>query len=509
MDQISMPNEENMPQMYNHVNLHLHGMVVQPHLFFPQGTMDAEADWVSAGPGECYCYQFYVPEDHPSGTYWYHTHRHGSSAMWTWAQTAGLIDVQGTFGEEIKAQGVTREIPFVVTDQYLKPSEDPEDENTYVVQDFVSMQTDNVIAEGSQFFVNGANKPTYEMQPGETVWLRYLSGVVNVLSEFQVETEDGTVVPVYDVASDGINYEIPVLKDSFVNGGGMRQDIMLQFSEPGIYHVWTRGLQGVQFFGLGPGDQRLATFNVTGDAVENPVNVANMQFSLPQQHQNNIDATEITKSRVVTFDITGDTTILPFPQFKVNGVPFSLDRIMYDLELDGHSEEWILVSTTNAMHPFHLHVLPFQVMSIFSGYNGTENVGTVAVTEQVNPYPQWRDTVVIPPYGMVRIRIRFDPPLLVNLNGKSVFHCHMLAHEDTGMITPIRYNDPLTLPEGSGATDGGGDEAGGTDDSGNGGGDSEPEADGGGDESSTAVGWGNGVITMMAFIGAMLTAFLA
>jgi L-ascorbate oxidase len=88
-DQVKIPNPDNIPHMYNHLNLHLHGMMVQPHLFFPQGTMESKGDWISAGPGECYCYQLYIPEDHPSGTYWYHTHRHGSSAMWTWAQTAG------------------------------------------------------------------------------------------------------------------------------------------------------------------------------------------------------------------------------------------------------------------------------------------------------------------------------------------------------------------------------------------------------------------------------------
>ena len=187
------------------------------------------------------------------------------------------------------------------------------------------------------------------------------------------------------------------------------------------------------------------------------VDVPNMQFSLPEQHKTNIDASEITKSRVVTFDITGDTTVLPFPQFKVNGVPFKLDRIMYDLELDGHSEEWILISTTNVAHPFHLHVLPFQVMSVFSGYNGTTNTQTVRTMEEIGPYPQWRDTVIVPPYGQVRIWIRFEPAPLVDLNGKSVFHCHMLAHEDTGMITAIRFNDPLTNPGGSNSSDGGGD----------------------------------------------------
>jgi hypothetical protein len=77
----------------------------------------------------------------------------------------GLIDVQGSLGEEMEAQGVTKKDPFVVTDQYLTPSDD--EENTYVVQPFISMQTDTLVVKGSQFIVNGASKPTFEISPGK------------------------------------------------------------------------------------------------------------------------------------------------------------------------------------------------------------------------------------------------------------------------------------------------------------------------------------------------------
>jgi FtsP/CotA-like multicopper oxidase with cupredoxin domain len=246
---------------------------------------------------------------------------------------------------------------------------------------------------------------------------------------FEIRRPDGSIYPVWDAASDGINYPKPVLKSKFVNGGGMRQDIILQFDEPGVYEVWTSGLQGVSFFGIGPGDQLMATFNVTGDPIDTPVvDIASMSFTVPDHVKTDIAAEEITRTRIVTFDIAGDTSIFPFPQFKVNQHAFELDNIQYDLLLDGHAEEWILISTTNAAHPFHFHVFDFQVRSVFSGYNGTVNNETIKEMEKINPFPQWRDTVVVPPYGMVRIWIRFEPSPLVNLNGKSVFHCHMLAH---------------------------------------------------------------------------------
>ena len=48
------------------------------------------------------------------------------------------------------------------------------------------------------------------------------------------------------------------------------------------------------------------------------------------------------------------------------------------------------------------------------------------------PVDRWRDTVLVPPHGMVKVWIRFD-----RFVGKTVAHCHFLAHEDTGMITNV------------------------------------------------------------------------
>merc|ERR1712021_205399 len=102
-------------------------------------------------------------------------------------------------------------------------------------------------------------------------------------------------------------------------------------------------------------------------------------------------------------------------------------------------EEWTLLSTANATHPFHIHVVPFMVKETFTM---NENPRYEMYTKAASLNDTWRDTVVVPPNGGVKIWLHFSPINSTNLNGKSVFHCHFLAHEDTGMIAQIMFTDP-------------------------------------------------------------------
>merc|ERR1711935_1188272 len=103
--------------------------------------------------------------------------------------------------------------------------------------------------------------------------------------------------------------------------------------------------------------------------------------------------------------------------------------------------EWTLVSTANVTHPFHIHVVPFLVKST---YTENTNPRYNLYTEAPSTVDTWRDTVIVPPYGTVKILLELSPVESTNLNGKSVFHCHFLAHEDTGMIAQIMFSDPTT-----------------------------------------------------------------
>ena len=80
----------------------------------------------------------------------------------------------------------------------------------------------------------------------------------------------------------------------------------------------------------------------------------------------------------------------------------------------GATEEWRLRNTSPDWHPFHIHVNDFQVVEIDG--------------EPVDAY-SWEDTTPLPAFGEVVIRTRF-----LDFPGKFVYHCHLLDHEDQGMM---------------------------------------------------------------------------
>ena len=117
--------EVNVPKNYNWTNLHTHGLQVTPHLFEPEGTLDETSDYITIKPGEERTYRFSLADDHPSGTFWYHPHRHNSVAVQAWSGMAGLILVRGTYDQELKSYGVTTEIPMAIHDPHYYPDEFP------------------------------------------------------------------------------------------------------------------------------------------------------------------------------------------------------------------------------------------------------------------------------------------------------------------------------------------------------------------------------------------------
>jgi len=109
--------------------------------------------------------------------------------------------------------------------------------------------------------------------------------------------------------------------------------------------------------------------------------------------------------------------------FFVNNAPFSMNASVFATPAKlGTVEEWVILNTSGEDHPFHLHTNSFQVMSIngvTAPFVGRQDI--VPVPHAVNGRP-----------GRVVIRIPFtDYP------GRWMFHCHIAAHEDNGMMSYI------------------------------------------------------------------------
>jgi len=113
---------------------------------------------------------------------------------------------------------------------------------------------------------------------------------------------------------------------------------------------------------------------------------------------------------------TQDLTKSPV-EFYINGRQFDPDRVEEVMHL-GEVEQWTVENNTDEWHSFHIHIQDFQVTKV----NGKPVRGVYEA-----------DTMGIQPGGSFTMRTR-----PTNFTGKSVFHCHVLGHEDLGMMAPVR-----------------------------------------------------------------------
>jgi bilirubin oxidase len=115
-----------------------------------------------------------------------------------------------------------------------------------------------------------------------------------------------------------------------------------------------------------------------------------------------LDTTEAVARRVIVLS-----------QGLINGKGMDMSRVDISARL-GTTEIWEIENIVGMDHPFHLHGFHFQVLD----RNGVPT-----------PYRSWKDTINVPRHETVRIIVHFD-----DYPGKWMFHCHILTHEDQGMM---------------------------------------------------------------------------
>ncbi|MDF3016064.1 MAG: mco 1 [Thermomicrobiales bacterium] len=357
-------------------NLHFHGLHVSP---------GGEADNIfrTVNPGDSAHYVLDIPLDHPTGTFWYHPHMHHLALEQVFGGMSGVIIIDG-IRERLPPdlQGIDERL-FALKDFQL------DENNAILLEDIPRNPTTRTI--------NGQIDPALKMAPGETQLWRLANVGAEVFYNlrlyghaFHVVAEDGN--PVWDVRT----------ADSLVLPPGKRFDVLVQAGEAGVYAFETITYdQGNHVYP----EVELATLTIEGSA-QSPV-------SLPASvaPDRDLDSAEIATTRDIFFNDVDDE-----PIFEVNGQQFDPNRIDELVQL-GTVEEWTIRNVTAEQHPFHIHVDDFQVVSV----NG-------------QPYnaANLQDIVILPAGGEVVIRIPF-----MDYPGKFVFHCHILFHEDHGMMALV------------------------------------------------------------------------
>lgn len=426
----------NIPHNFDSTNLHLHGLDIEVHMFHPVATHRPDAPHIVVEPSQCYCYKFNVPIHHPGGLYWYHPHLHGSSAVQIWGGMLGVMYVDGPLEEELQRQGVDRGQEFVIWDPAMKAI----DEKTISVDDFLMGQT--TLSKIHPFLVNGEYNPKFQVEVGETLWLRVLCATIENEVTFIVYPEgredepwDDTALPFWVIGTDGVSHS-PQPHNILVLAGGQRAEILMQFDQPGQYVISQQGIQGMQFFDMWghPHDQILATITVTEGKQDNKIDLSEIEVTPGYPPEEDIQAHSIERTETIVFSMGSDRDKAPFPQYYVNGKAFDPDRLDFYAH-PNEAVEYILINGNHNVHPFHIHVNRFQVQEMGSELS-IERYPVLKHVMEFDP-KVWRDTVIVPPNGRARIWVQYN-----NYTGKTLFHCHFLAHEDTGMMSTLFIGEP-------------------------------------------------------------------
>jgi L-ascorbate oxidase len=543
-----------IPHCYNSTNLHTHGWHVSP-------TGNSDNVLLDLGPGTNLDYEYYLPKDHPAGTFWYHSHRHGSTALQVSSGMAGALIVEGFRTLKDKPENGIADIDTILKTPDGRRFKDRiftfEQIQYYCgfnsdgsanydctgkvgeIESYAQFGPDTWGPSGRFTLINGQLQPVVEMQAGQIERWRLIHGGVRdtinfavtkstltggtredlnkAVAQFQKATPAqqkdlinqfcGTVpangVKQIEFAVDGLTREQMSVKKMNILQPGYRSDLLMSFSEPGIYcaldaettaagsingitppssdltaskgttNINDTRLLSLIFVSGGmpykgePAEYTAKQLIAANEDLPAPVLKDLQTLRVPEYvPHRDVEKSEVTGYQELSFAIRTasdnsttlfqiankvDTKEHPNQLTQLDYYSYDPDRIDRTLTLGG-VDQWTLTSGSIG-HPFHIHVNPFQIIQILKP-DGTPVVDAsgkctdfdskgVLDPEYCDQIGVWRDTLFIKnptfdPTGLSKgyriiMRTRYERYI-----GDFVLHCHILDHEDQGMMQNIR-----------------------------------------------------------------------
>ncbi|NES85403.1 MAG: multicopper oxidase domain-containing protein [Moorea sp. SIO2B7] len=266
--------------------------------------------------------------------------------------------------------------------------------------------------EGQIVTINGNFNPNVLIEYGGLLRLRIVNAFTSRFYRLTLENH-----PLYLIATDAVFLYKTVEKQELLLTPGERVEVLIKGEiKPGQYRLFNlpyyRGEMGMMGGGMGimwgirnnnsRSVQVLATLNYS--VKTKPIPLTQSLITVEK-----LPPPQTTLRFTLNHSMTPEMGII----FLINGNYFNPNRIDTKVKLNS-VEDWEITNTGVMDHPFHLHTNPFQVIN----RNGIAEA-----------YPSWKDTVLVKAGEVVRIPIHFK-----DFIGKSVYHCHILDHEDLGMM---------------------------------------------------------------------------
>ena len=378
-------------------NLHYHGLHVPP-------TGNADNSFLDIPAGESLTYEFDIPTSHAGGTYWYHPHMHGSVARQVSRGLAGAFIVRGEL-DQIPEIAAASEVTLILQDFTLTSSGLPIEP---------SPMEQIIGREGDLVAVNGDVNPTLKIQTHGWLRLRIVNASSSRYHRLQLEEH-----PLFLVGTDGGALPAPEGREEILLTPGERVEVMVPGERPASNYrllslPHSRGAIGMGMTSdLPAASIVLATFAYEGQAERT--------WSLPQKL---VDIEPLPAPSVRRSFLLGQGMGMGMGMMRTGGMNFTINGRRFDPNrVDTRVslntvEDWEFVNPMMMDHPMHIHTNPFQVI----GRDGA-------------PIRAWKDVVLVPANSRVRIRTAFR-----DFTGLAMYHCHILDHEDLGMMGTIQFS---------------------------------------------------------------------
>ena len=384
-------------------NLHTHGLHVSP-------AADDVFTVIPAGGTRTYVYD--IPAAHPPGLFWYHPHVHGYVAEDVAGGLAGMIVV-----DDPDPAALPPELT-AATERLVMLSDPPI--GTTARTGTITAREQMAGREGDVVLVNGVHAPRVGAAAGTVERWRIVNASA---SRFYRLALDGH--PLVRIGSDQGLFTKPETRDDLLLAPAERADLLIVPTTAGRYRLRSLAYdRGRPQGGAGSGRSApvvLATMDVTGTApaAAIPTVLPGRPPTVPPA-----DTTRLVDLAMAMVGTEGVTSMDDMPHgphgmtdvFTINGKTFDPARIDVAPPL-GSTQEWVIRNATTMDHPIHLHTWPFVI---------------TRRSDDVPIEPGWKDTVNVPAGEEVRIRIPF-----VDHAGLSIYHCHILDHEDMGMMATV------------------------------------------------------------------------
>ena len=341
-------------------------------------------------PGGRHDYAFTVRPG-SAGTYWYHPHPHHETGNQVAKGLYGAIIIRAP--DDPLPASLSEKLLILSDNRFTGDgSIDLPDEST--PQGGVDAENGR---EGDVLFVNGQVMPTLTIRSGEVQRWRVVNA--SAARVYRLALAGHTFL---HVGSDGGLFEHPAEVSEILLASGERAELLVRGTgQPGSRTV----LQALPYDRYIPQTRpkdwtRPRDLLAVQYATDTPVPAVPLPNVLRAVAA--LDTTQVTATRVLSLS-----------QHMINGQMMDMSRVDVSARL-GATEIWQVENLVGMDHPFHLHGFQFQVLD----RNG--------VPERVR---RWKDTVNVPKHETVRFIVRLD-----DHPGKWMFHCHILDHEDHGMM---------------------------------------------------------------------------